>query len=281
MSHKLFSTLGFQWDRQSISSEEAQPLRSVSNQHLSYQEWNNKWMEMLPYLVLEATHIEDEKVSFGHVLDVIHKESTGGLTIAQQSRISDISKGINLMFYLVNFGMFSFSRPVFSLLHRTATERMAIRTRGMGGYADVASVDNLEKINQILSLKNEECLFRDENEKGESTIFPGKDKTLSQSFSEGIAVLGECHPLERAIAFFLFAAKERFFFAGNKRTARLMMNGILNSNGMNMISIPTVEIDEFRRKLSGFYITKDANEVMAHLVQVQRRNLIEEFFTVF
>lgn len=88
---------------------------------------------------------------------------------------------------------------------------------------------------------------------------------LNRLFEEGVAVLERRPPFERALAFFLFGALHQFFFDGNKRTSRLMMNGILMSNGMDAISIPAARVEEFNEKMVDFYRTKDGTEMMAFL----------------
>jgi Fic family protein len=57
------------------------------------------------------------------------------------------------------------------------------------------------------------------------------------------------NPLERAIVMFLFGSLQQFFFDGNKRTARLMMNGILLSHGIDAINIPASKKLEFNQTI--------------------------------
>ena len=59
---------------------------------------------------------------------------------------------------------------------------------------------------------------------------------------------------------------QQFFFDGNKRTSRFMMNGILMSNGIDAISVPAAKAHEFNEKMVRFYLTRDATEMMAFLV---------------
>ncbi len=73
-------------------------------------------------------------------------------------------------------------------------------------------------------------------------------------------------PFEKAAAFFLFGALQQFFFDGNKRTSRFMMNGILMSAGIDAISVPAAKVQQFNEKMVRFYLEKDATEMMAFLV---------------
>jgi prophage maintenance system killer protein len=72
---------------------------------------------------------------------------------------------------------------------------------------------------------------------------------------------------EKAAAFFLFGALQQFFFDGNKRTSRFMMNGILMSAGIDAISIPASKAQDFNEKMVRFYKQRDATEMMAFLVE--------------
>jgi hypothetical protein len=71
-----------------------------------------------------------------------------------------------------------------------------------------------------------------------------------------VTALQECEPFERATAFFLFGALQQFFFDGNKRTSRFMMNGVLMSHGIDAISVPAAKAQEFNEKMVRFYLSK-------------------------
>jgi len=61
-------------------------------------------------------------------------------------------------------------------------------------------------------------------------------------------------------------ASQQFFFDGNKRTSRFMMNGILMSTGIDAISIPAAKAQDFNEKMVRFYMTKDATEMLVFLI---------------
>jgi prophage maintenance system killer protein len=90
---------------------------------------------------------------------------------------------------------------------------------------------------------------------------------LNRVFAAGITALNELPSvLERGLAFFLFGALQQFFFDGNKRTSRFMMNGILMSAGIDAISLPAARAQDFNEKMVRFYLTRDATEMMAFLL---------------
>jgi len=85
---------------------------------------------------------------------------------------------------------------------------------------------------------------------------------------DGAAALREHvpSPFEQGVAFFLFGSLQQFFFDGNKRTSRLMMNGVLMSAGIDAISVPAARAQEFNEKIVRFYLSKDGTEMVQFLV---------------
>ena len=62
---------------------------------------------------------------------------------------------------------------------------------------------------------------------------PPKADELDAIFCDLMDAIKGLHPVDRAINYFLRASKAQFFFDGNKRTARLVANGILLNLGWN------------------------------------------------
>jgi len=91
---------------------------------------------------------------------------------------------------------------------------------------------------------------------------------LNRVFTNGVNALNESdlQPFEKGLAFFLFGALQQFFFDGNKRTSRFMMNGVLMSNGIDAISVPAAQAQSFNEKMVRFYLAKDATEMMSFLI---------------
>jgi len=94
-------------------------------------------------------------------------------------------------------------------------------------------------------------------EHGRHTPLPTRPNApeLNRVFEFGNKTLESiANPLERAMAFFLFGALQPFFFDGNKRTSRFMMNGILMAAGIDAISVPASKANEFNEKMLNFYL---------------------------
>ena len=69
----------------------------------------------------------------------------------------------------------------------------------------------------------------------------------------------------RAMATYLMLARQQFFWDGNKRTGRLLMNGMLLSEGHDAICVPAKRQKEFNEKMLAFYDTADAEPMLMFL----------------
>jgi Fic family protein len=69
-------------------------------------------------------------------------------------------------------------------------------------------------------------------------------------------------PIERALGVFLFMARTQFFFDANKRTALLMMNGVLLQNGFYPVTFMQRDSEEFTKILNDFYNSANASGMM-------------------
>lgn len=88
-------------------------------------------------------------------------------------------------------------------------------------------------------------------------------ESLPAIFEDGLEALRNIRSThERAIAMFLFGALNQFFYDGNKRTSRLMMNGILLGAGEDAISVPARRRLEFNEAMIRFYDSRNGTEMM-------------------
>ena len=88
-------------------------------------------------------------------------------------------------------------------------------------------------------------------------------KSLPTIFDKGLQTLRDVRDVhERAVAMFLFGALQQFFYDGNKRTSRLMMNGALLTAGYDAISVPARRRLEFNEAMIRFYDGLDGTEMM-------------------
>lgn len=109
-------------------------------------------------------------------------------------------------------------------------------------------------------------LFRTGNISIEGVKYkPPEASALGTLAQDGLGWLNTAvaNPKERAIATFLFMSRSQFFYDANKRTASLMMNGVLMSNGYLPIVVLNKQSKRFHTELKAFYETGNADDMFA------------------
>ena len=136
---------------------------------------------------------------------------------------------------------------------------------------DTFSVDKTSICKLHFEVANEEALlwgkFRDANVNiGGTEYLPPIHTELEDIFAKGIKELENINdPILKAITYFLFGARMQFFFDGNKRTSRLVMNGILLSNGYPLLNIKAKNKLEFNTKMISFYDSENYIDILKYL----------------
>ncbi|MCA6222660.1 Fic family protein [Photorhabdus antumapuensis] len=236
---KLFNALGFRWDRSAVPL--IVPIHSIERVCFRFH-------RMLPEFVWDASVLEGNPFTFPEVKTLLDGVTVGGRKVSDQEQVLNLAESSKRLLFMVKKGQFELTKATFTELHSIVARNEALEWGQFRGEGQE------ENYTPDVSL----------GEYGRPTV-PGAPE-LNHVFQEGVASLDECQPFEKGVAFFLFGALQQFFFDGNKRTSRFMMNGILMSNGIDAISVPAAKIHEFNEKMVRFYLSKDATEMMAFLV---------------
>jgi prophage maintenance system killer protein len=228
---KLFSALGFRWNRSVVPA--VVPTHSVERVAFRFH-------RMLPEFVWDAS-----------VLDGV---TIGGRKISDQEQVLNLATSSKHLLALVKAGKFSLDKATFTELHGLVARNEALEWghfRGEGLEASYTPDVGLGEHGRYTPL---------------ATVAGAPE--LNRVFDSGLQVLQSevQQPFEKAAAFFLFGALQKFFFDGNKRTSRFMMNGILMSAGIDAISVPAAKTQEFNERMVRFYLERDATEMMAFLI---------------
>ena len=235
--------LGFQWERSAVPT--AIPIHSIERVCF-------RLHKMLPEFVWDASVLEGNPFTFPEVMTLLDGVTVGGRKISDQEQVLNLAQSARRLLAMVKTSQFALSKPVFTQLHGIVAHKEALEWgvfRGEGQETHYTPDVGLGQHGRYTPLPT----------------LPGAPE-LNRVFAKGVAALQACTPFERAMAFFLFGALQQFFFDGNKRTSRLMMNGVLLSHGIDAISVPAAKAQEFNEKMVRFYRTKDASEMMTFLV---------------
>jgi prophage maintenance system killer protein len=241
----IFSVLGFDWNRSVVPG--VVPTHSIERVAFRFH-------RMLPEFVWDASVLEGNPFTFPEVKTLLDGITIGGRKITDQEQVLNLATSAKHLLALVKAGMFSVDKATFTELHGLVARNEALEWghfRGEGKETNYTPDVGLGERGRYTPL---------------ATVVGAPE--LNRVFASGLQALQSQlqQPFEKAAAFFLFGALQQFFFDGNKRTSRFMMNGILMSAGIDAISVPAAKAHEFNDNMVRFYLTKDATEMMAFLI---------------
>ena len=242
----LFDSLGFSWNRGSIPRE----LPRASIERTAF-----RFARMLPEYVWDAGVLEGNPFTFPEVKTLLDGVTVGGRKLSDQEQILNLAQSSKYLLELVRRQEFRLDKGTFCAVHAHVARNEALEWghfRGEGAETRYTPDVALGERGRYTPPPTE----------------PGAER-LNAIFSKGLAALQESvpNPFERATAFFLFGSLQQFFFDGNKRTSRFMMNGALMTQGIDAVSIPAVRAAEFNSKMVDFYTTRDATQMMGFVLE--------------
>jgi Fic family protein len=229
MSEMTKNILGFSRDPQCIPPWESLPVRGTKEALF-------RLKKILPEFVFRDAYLEGNPLTYPEIKTLLDGISVGGRKVSDVEQFLKLRNALKRAETLLSRKEFSLSKEIFCEINGLVAQNEALewgefRTGNVGIG-------------------------------GTSWVLPDW-KTLPDRFERGIdTILRIDNPLERAMTFSLWTAREQFFFDGNKRTGRIMMSGELIKNGLDAISIPDTSRLEFNEKMIRFYETGDATEMM-------------------
>jgi len=241
----LFDTLGFHWDRGSIP-------RNVP--HASVKRAIFRFHRMLPEYVWDAGVLEGNPFTFLEVKTLVEGVTVGGHKLSDQQQILNLAESSKCLISMVDRSEFLLDKPTFCRLQSIVARNEAPEWghfRGEGAEVAFAPDVALGQSGRFTPL---------------STLTGAVE--LNRMFADGVGALEREVPnvFERALAFYHFGALQQFFFDGNKRTSRFMMNGVLMANGIDAVSIPASRAQQFHSKMVDFYVSRNATPMMAFIL---------------
>lgn len=185
-------------------------------------------------LVFNMAKLEGNPYTFPEVQTLLDGITVGGYKLSDQDLVLRISAGWDRLIQLVEKGAFSLDK-------QTAIEMNALVARGealsVGAFRD-GMVSISATNHRPPSPDNLELTF---------------DRLVQETKKE---------PMPRsAFRLFLQCSANQFFWDGNRRTAQLLMNGLLVSNEYMPVSIPAQDQLEYNKKMIRFYDTGVIDEM--------------------
>ncbi len=202
--------------------------------------------------VWDAAALEGNPYTLPEVQTLLEGVTVGGRRLEDEQQVLALAASTRMLHDLVRDGDFEPRKDISDRLHGVVAPHEAIEA---GHFRGEGSVRGGGTVNL-----GEAGTFR-------ATGCEDGGEELRAEYSRGLDFLSTLeNPVERAVAYFCLGTRRQFYFDGNKRTSRLMMNGILMSAGRDAISIPFARRLEFNQGLISLYADANATPLMQFII---------------
>ena len=242
---ETFAATAVRWDITRV------PLDRIESS--SIERARHRFGASLPDLVWNAAALEGNTFTLPEVRTLLDGVTVGGRPLDDEKQVLALVDGYTHLDELVASGSFSLSKSVSDDLHRRVAVHEAIESGGFRGEGDVGGggTVRLASGGLVVGVPQSELAGR---------------FAASADFLEALD-----DPRERALGYFVSATRSQFYFDGNKRTARLMMTGLLMSEGYEAVSLPVARKFEFNKALDILFTDDDATPLMAFIASCASR----------
>ncbi|MDT3443083.1 MULTISPECIES: cell filamentation protein Fic [unclassified Pseudofrankia] len=242
-SKAMLGALGFTWDRSAVR-------RDIPRFSVERAIW--RFQRSLPEYVWDAAVLEGNPFTYPEVQTLLDGITVGGRKISDERQVLNLAEAAGELAQLVKTHEFRLSKKVSDRLQLLLARDEALESGHFRG-------EGKETLTPGVSLGEFGRYFPPATERG--------GQNLRRIHSQGLEFLTADvdEEFEQAIAYFLFGSLQQFYYDGNKRTARYMMNGHLMSQGMDAISVPAARRHEFNAEMVDFFRHKDGTGMFGFL----------------
>ena len=202
--------------------------------------------------IYNTSALEGNAMTYPEVQTLLEGVTVGGHKLSDEQQVLNQNRSVNLLFYLIEKERFKLDKIILLKLHEKVAFEEAL---SWGAFRDAGV--NI----------------------GGTDYLPPKADELDLLFEKGIEEIQKItHPVVRAISYFLFGAKCQFFYDGNKRTSRLMMNGILLNEGYPILNIKAKDKLSFNQQMIDFYDGEPIETILEYLLNYyveQNKHLVK------
>ncbi|MHB1679240.1 MAG: Fic family protein [bacterium] len=186
--------------------------------------------------IYNVVYLEGNPMTYPEVETLLEGITVGGHKISDELQVLNQNKSVEYLFSIVKNNGFKLDKETFC------------------------------KLNRFVSFEESPAWgeFRTGNIRiGGTEYIPPKAEELDKIFNNRIEKIKQIeNPVIKSFVFFGFGCRNQFFWDGNKRTSRLMTNGILLSNGYFILNIKSKDKKIFNETMIDFYNTGDYKKLV-------------------
>ncbi len=194
---------------------------------------------LIAQIVTDVVNLEDINYTVPEVQTLLDGITVGGHKLQDELITLNQIKAWRYFFITIEDGSFSFDKNYLLRLHNlVANQETLIWGEFRTGQVSISGTDYLPPKAAELNL-----------------LWDNLEQEINQKLLGKQLVTIEIY--RTAILLFAKMARIQFFFDGNKRTARMMMSGVLLSCGLPMINISAKRKLEFNQTMIKYYDSED------------------------
>ena len=114
---KLFTALGFQWDRLRVPS--------IIQTH-TLERVTSRFHELMPEFVWDASFLEGNPLTFSEIKDLLDGVTIGGRKISDQKQVLNLAESSKQLLALVKANKFALNKTTFTELHSLVARNEAL-----------------------------------------------------------------------------------------------------------------------------------------------------------
>jgi len=198
--------------------------------------------QMISEFVYDMGSLENNPFTFPEVQNLLDGVTVGGHKLSDQNQILNIKSSWDYVIKLSNKENINIDKDTICSIHKIIAKDEALI---VGDFRNGAI--------GIAGTTNYKCI---------------EASSLVDIFIKDINVINSIkNPLEKAIIINLWLSYCKFFYDGNKRTARLTSNLILMNGNIGVFSIPAKYKQVYNTLMLNFYETLEADEVIKFFLE--------------
>ncbi len=189
--------------------------------------------------IYNTSALEGNIMTYPDVATLLDGVTVGGHKLSDEQQILNQNRSLNLLFSMIENKSFELNKKRLLKLHKKV------------GFEEALSWGEFRSGGVHI---------------GGTEFLPPKADHLDSHFNNGINEIKKIsNPIVQAITYFLFGAKSKFFYDGNKRVSRLMMNGILLLYGYPILNIKVKDKLELNKMMIDFYDNDNIQKSIKYL----------------